>query len=90
MKQLTCELCGSADFTKQDGFFVCQACGMKYSTDEARKMMGAPVEPSGAPVRTAASKQCENLLTLARSSFDSENYAQAEGFCNQILSQDNE
>lgn len=39
MKQLICEMCGSADLIKQDGVFVCQACGCKYSVEEARKMM---------------------------------------------------
>lgn len=39
MKQLTCEMCGSTDLVKQDGFFVCQACGTKYSVEEAKKMM---------------------------------------------------
>lgn len=39
MKQLTCEVCGSTDLIKQDGVFVCQACGCKYSVEDARKMM---------------------------------------------------
>ena len=39
MKQLTCEMCGSTDLVKQDGVFVCQTCGCKYSIEEARKMM---------------------------------------------------
>ena len=39
MKQLTCEMCGSTDLMKQDGVFVCQSCGMKYSVEEAKKMM---------------------------------------------------
>ena len=39
MKQLTCEMCGSTDLMKQDGVFVCQTCGCKYSVEEARKMM---------------------------------------------------
>ena len=39
MKQLICEMCGSADLIKQDGVFVCQTCGCKYSVEEARKMM---------------------------------------------------
>lgn len=39
MKQLTCEMCGSNELVKQDGVFVCQACGAKYSTEEAKKMM---------------------------------------------------
>ena len=39
MKQLTCEMCGSTDLIKQDGVFVCQSCGCKYSVEEAKKMM---------------------------------------------------
>ena len=39
MKQLTCEMCGGTDLIKQDGVFVCQSCGMKYSVEEAKKMM---------------------------------------------------
>ncbi len=39
MKQLTCEMCGSTDMVKQDGMFVCQSCGTKYSVEEAKKMM---------------------------------------------------
>ena len=39
MKQLTCEMCGSTDLIKQDGVFVCQTCGCKYSVEEAKKMM---------------------------------------------------
>lgn len=39
MKQLICEMCGSADLVKQEGVFVCQECGCKYSVEEAKKMM---------------------------------------------------
>lgn len=39
MKRLTCEMCGSTDLIKQDGVFVCQSCGCKYSVEEAKKMM---------------------------------------------------
>ncbi len=39
MKRLTCEMCGGTDLIKQDGVFVCQSCGVKYSLEEARKMM---------------------------------------------------
>lgn len=37
MKQLTCEMCGATDLIKQDGVFVCQSCGCKYSVEEAKK-----------------------------------------------------
>ena len=39
MKQLMCEMCCSTDILKQDGVFVCQACGCKYSVEEAERMM---------------------------------------------------
>lgn len=84
MKQLTCEMCGSTDLMKQEGVFVCQSCGCKYSVEEAKKMM---VEVGGTvAVKNAA--QLENLLNLAQSSFDSKNYAQAEEFCNQVIAMD--
>ena len=84
MKQLTCEMCGSTELMKQDGVFVCQTCGTKYSVEEAKKLM---VEVGGAvEVKNAA--QLENLLKLANSSFESKNYAQAEEFCNQVIAMD--
>ncbi len=36
---LTCELCGSTNFVKDNGLFVCQGCGMKYTIEEAQRMM---------------------------------------------------
>lgn len=39
MKALICELCGSNDIVKQNGLFVCQYCGTKYSIEDAKAMM---------------------------------------------------
>src|SRR5574344_2240192 len=30
MEKLTCDLCGSKEFTEVDGYYVCIVCGMKY------------------------------------------------------------
>lgn len=88
MKQLTCEMCGSTDLVKQDGYFVCQTCGTKYSVEEAKKMMiEGTVEVQGT-VKVENVAQIDSLLKLANSSFDSRNYAQAENFCNQIIAID--
>ena len=84
MKQLTCEMCGSTNLVKQDGLFVCQNCGCKYSVEEAKKMM---VEVEGS-IQVQNAAQLENLLTMARNSFDSKNYAKAEEFCNQVIAMD--
>ena len=40
MGRIVCELCGSTDLIKQDGIFVCQSCGCKYSLEEVRKLIG--------------------------------------------------
>ena len=39
MKKIVCEMCESTEFIKEDGLFVCQGCGCKYSTEDAKKMM---------------------------------------------------
>ena len=66
MKQLTCEMCGSTDLMKQDGVFVCQSCGCKYSVEEARKMMvEGTVDVSGSTVKVDTSDQLNKLLVLA-------------------------
>lgn len=36
---IKCEVCGSTDIIKQEGFFTCQLCGIRYSLDEIRKML---------------------------------------------------
>ena len=37
MKKMICEVCGESDFLKENGVFVCQTCGMKYSLAESKK-----------------------------------------------------
>lgn len=66
MKRLTCEMCGSTDLIKQDGVFVCQTCGCKYSVEEAKKMMvEGTVDVSGSTVKVDNERKIENLRTLA-------------------------
>lgn len=89
MKQLTCEMCGSTELIKQDGVFVCQSCGTKYSVEEAKKMMieGA-VDVSGSTVSIDNTKRLDNLLQLARRSRDDNNDKEAAEYYNQILLDD--
>lgn len=66
MKQLVCEMCGSVDLLKQDGVFVCQNCGTKYSVEEARKMMvEGTVEVQGV-VKLDSSDELKKLYQAAR------------------------
>lgn len=71
MKQLTCEMCGSTDLMKQDGVFVCQSCGCKYSVEEAKKMMvEGTVDVSGSTVKVDVSEKVKNLYIMARRAKD--------------------
>jgi len=74
MKRLTCELCGSNDFVKEDGLFVCQSCGTKYSVEEAKKMMvEGTVEVTGS-VQIDRSKEIENKIQNAIREFNNGNF----------------
>ncbi len=39
MKKIVCEICESTDFIKENGLFVCQGCGCRYSTEEIKKIV---------------------------------------------------
>ena len=67
MKALVCEMCGSNDIVKQDGYFVCQVCGTKYSVEEARKMMiEGSVDVSGSTIKIDSSDDLAKLYQAAR------------------------
>ena len=67
MKALVCELCGSNEFVKEDGYFVCQHCHTKYSPEEAKKIMvEGTVDVSGSTVKVDSSDELSNALELAR------------------------
>lgn len=79
MKRLQCEMCGSQDLIKEGGVFICQACGTKYSVEEAKKMMvegsvsvDGTVSVKGT-VKVDKSDELENLYVLARRAKDSDN-----------------
>lgn len=85
MKRLTCEMCGSSDLVKQDGMFVCQFCGTKYSIEEARKMM---VDVSGSTVKVDTSAELANLYQIARRAKDDNNGENAAKYYDMILVKD--
>ena len=72
MKAMVCEMCQSNDIVKQDGMFVCQHCGTKYSVEEARKLLGS--------VKIDKTEETEKLLLLARRARDEENSENAEKY----------
>lgn len=38
MAKMLCEICGSSNFIKENNYFVCQKCGMKYTVDQAKSL----------------------------------------------------
>lgn len=72
MKALTCEMCGSTDLIKQDGVFVCQQCGTKYSVEEARKMMVEGTVSVQGTVSVDNSNLLDNLYVLGRRAIQKE------------------
>lgn len=82
MKALQCELCGSTDIVKDGDFFVCQACGMKYTLETVKKMM---IEGT---VKIDKTDDAEKFLKLARESVSSGNYVKAEEYSDKTLEVD--
>lgn len=88
MKQLTCEMCGSTDLIKQDGVFVCQSCGTKYSIEEAKKMMvEGTVEVTGT-IKVDTAAKLNNLYQIARQAKHDGNNEMAAKYYEMILAED--
>lgn len=84
MKQMTCEMCGSTELLKQEGVFVCQTCGTKYSVEEAKKMM---IEGT-VNLQISRDNEVPNLLRLAKTANLGENYQDAVDYAEEILTID--
>ena len=85
MKQLTCEMCGSTNLMKQDGVFVCQSCGTKYSVEEAKKMMVEGTVEVAGTVKVDDTAKIDNYYTMAENAYDASNMQEAENYCNKII-----
>lgn len=85
MKQLTCEMCGGTDLIKQDGVFVCQSCGCKYSIEEAKKMMVEGTVEVAGTVKVDDSAKIENYLVLSQNAYNSGNGQSAFDYANKAL-----
>ena len=82
MKSMTCEMCGNNDLVKQDGYFVCQYCGTKYTVEEAKKLM---VEGT---VKIDNSDFVEKYLQNARRAKQKEDWEEAEKYYNLVEQND--
>lgn len=84
MKKISCEMCGGTDLIKQDGVFVCQNCGLKYSVEEVKKMMiEGTVEVQGT-VKVDNSDYVEKSLQNARRAYAKQDWEEAEKYYNLV------
>ena len=88
MKQLICEMCASQDIIKQDGFFVCQVCGTKYSVEEAKKMMIEGTVDVQGTVKVDNSSFVEKYLANARRAKQKEDWKETEKYYNMVEAND--
>ena len=78
-------MCGSTDLIKQNGVFVCQTCGCKYSVEEAHKMMiEGVVDVSGSIIKIDNAAQVQKSLDNARRARVKEDWLEAEKYYNLV------
>lgn len=82
MKKLACEMCGSTNVVKEDGLYVCQSCGAKYSPEEAKKMM---VEGT---VQIDYSSKVDNHKNLLEKAIERERWKDVKKYSDEILAID--
>lgn len=80
MQAMKCELCGSSNVVKQDGFFVCQHCGTKYTVEEAKKLLGT--------VKIDRSEETERYLLLAQRAKEENNAENAVKYYSLVAEED--
>lgn len=88
MKQLSCEMCGGNDLIKQDGVYVCQYCGMKYSVEEAKKMMIEGTVDVQGTVKVDNSAFVQKYLANARRAKQKEDWEETEKYYNMVEQND--
>ena len=87
MKQIVCEVCGSNDLVKEDGCFICQYCGAKYSPEEAKRLIvevNGKVDVSGSKVTVDNTTFVERSLENARRAKAKEDWEQCEKYYNMV------
>ncbi len=85
MKAIVCEMCSSHDIVKKDGMYICESCGTKYTTEEAKKMM---VDITGSTVKIDTSDKLKNMYEVARRAKDDNNAETAAKYYDMILMED--
>lgn len=73
---------------KQDGVFVCQSCGMKYSVEEAKKMMIEGTVDVQGTVKVDNAAFVQKYLANARRAKQKEDWPETEKYYNMVEQND--
>lgn len=84
MNQLTCEMCGGTDLVKQDGVFICQTCGCKYTVEEAKRMMVEGTVDVKGTVQIDNSAFVTKQLANARRALEKTDWEEVEKYYNLV------
>ena len=85
MKALICELCGGNRLVKENGYFICENCGTKYSLEEAKKMMIEGTVQVTGTVKVDDSDKIKNYYMMAQNALKVKNFREAEDYANRII-----
>lgn len=99
---IQCEICNSANLLKQNGVFVCQDCGAKYTTEDLKKTVSvaaaafavsAPVaekneEPVQEEAKSAKDSELVQLLEWARDAYAGNNKGAGDAYLDQAVKKD--
>lgn len=88
VKRLTCKRCGSIDFLRKRGGFICRTCGCRYSTEEAVRMMSGGKKKIVGIAKASGASLAENDLRMARKAFDAGDYKEADRLCDEVILMD--
>ena len=75
MNKLVCEMCGGTNIIKENGVYICENCGVQYSLEAARQMLGDSV-------KIDHSEFVEKSLANARRAMAKEDWEEVEKYYN--------
>lgn len=81
MEKVICEVCGSKDFTKEEDFFVCDYCGVKYTIFQFKDMVKGIVKGN---IETQSLK-IENLNKLLFTAISNDDFDDIKKYSVMIL-----
>lgn len=84
MKTIVCEMCGNNNLIKQEGNYVCQSCGTKYTLEEAKNLL-VDVGENDSNVSVDKSNQVSKYIELSEIAMKAGNLKEAIEYANKAL-----